>query len=248
MKRRGLTLLELLVVLAILVSLATIIVPVIGHLGRKSQELATRENLLRLQDLISNQYWADMGELPRPLLDTAGKDPKGRARSNTPQLRYLFVNPDTEEPTKTTGATLLAKRHWNGPYVRHGGARYQIDNAVDPVTLFPRGFTDSYGLGDETGTPALPGDPTILDAWGRPVVIQVPTTSGFTDNWKYARLVSAGADGVIETQLNVRMPDLTALPSGGGATALESYTGRGDDVLIFLFRHDEYGEGNVNLE
>lgn len=239
MRRRGLTLLELLVVLTILIALATIVVPVISTFGRKSQDVATRENLLRLQDLLVNQYWPDMGELPRPKNLTGPP-----VRLDRPQLRYLFVNPDTEDTSKTTGATLLSTRRWNGPYVRHTGARYQIDNSSDTVVKWPRGFIADYGLGDDTG---IQGDPAILDAWGRPIVIQVPST-GASDDWKYARLVSAGPDGVIETQVNVRMPDDSPLPTYAAGGSLETYTGRGDDILIFLFRHDEFGPDFLKLE
>jgi prepilin-type N-terminal cleavage/methylation domain-containing protein len=229
MRRRGLTLLELLVVLVILISLATIVVPVIGTFGRKSQQVATRENLLQLQDLLMNRYMADMGELPRP--GTAGI---AAGRPNHPQLRYLFVNPDNEDIAPTSGATLLSSRHWQAPYVRHAGARYRLDTANN--------FTTAYGLADvmTTDTPpviSVPGDPTVLDAWGRPIVIQEPSTHGeltpdATDK-TYARLVSAGANGKIDTSPTVRMPNAAQ---------------RGDDVVIFLFRHDEYGEDFLKLE
>jgi prepilin-type N-terminal cleavage/methylation domain-containing protein len=245
MKRRGLTLLELLVVLAILISLATIVVPVIGTFGRKSQQVATRENLLRLQELLVNQYWADMGELPRP-----GVKGLADGRKNHPQLRYLFVNPDspTEEVAKTAGATLLSARHWNGPYVRHAGARYQVhtegkDDGISPT------FTPDYGLGDDsTTTPSRQGDPTILDAWGRPIVLQQPYETGTlyspsaTDK-TYARLVSAGPNGKIDSRLNVLMPKDTV--NADGTCPADS---RGDDIVVFLFRHDEFGEGTIKLD
>jgi prepilin-type N-terminal cleavage/methylation domain-containing protein len=235
MRRRGLTLLELLVVLTILISLATIIVPVIGTFGRKSQQTATRENLLRIQELLVNQYRADMqddagrGEMPRPNLV---KFPSS-GRQNHPQLRYLFVNPDTEDITATTGTTLLSTRHWNGPYVRLAGARYQLDAANN--------FTNAYGLGDvTTGTPPVitsPGDPTILDAWGRPIVIQEPSTHGeFTPDATdktYTRLISAGPNGKIDTLPTVLMPNKAD---------------RGDDVVIFVFRDDKYGDDFLKLE
>jgi prepilin-type N-terminal cleavage/methylation domain-containing protein len=231
MKRRGLTLLELLVVLAILVSLATIIVPVIGTFGRKSQEVATRENLLRLQELLVNQYRADMGELPRPNLTLFASS----GRVNHPQLRYLFVNPDTENITRLEGTTILSARQWKGPYVRHGGARYQKDTIATPGEgQVDRKFTEAYGLGDTT---ANQGDPTVLDAWGRPIVLQEPSTgtlySPSTTDKTYTRLVSAGPNGIIDTPLDVLMP---------------TENQRKDDVIIFLFRHDEYGEGTVSLD
>lgn len=236
MKRRGLTLLELLVVLTILISLSTIIVPMIGSFGRKSQVVATRENLFRLQELICNRYLADMGELPRPKLDGSGKDPLGVSRVNHPQLRYLFVNPDTEDITTIQESNrLMSQRRWQGPYVRHGGARYQQVDA--------KGFLANYGIGDvfEGDPPQITtrGDPAILDAWGRPIVLQEPDdgAAGTTNDKKYARLVSAGPNGIIDTPLTVLMPDDT-----------NTATGRGDDIIVFLFRHDDYGEENPTLE
>ncbi len=228
MKRRGLTLLELLVVLAILIALATLVTPVISTLGRKSQQVSTRENLLRLQELILNRYIPDMGELPRPSTITAD-------RLDHPQLRYLFINPDTEDIAKTTGATILSSRRWQGPYLTHGGARYTVDDGgtVD------RNFITRYGLGDVVatdGTYTRHGDPTVLDAWGRPIVIQEPpgnvtipvngtdtTVAGKT----CARLVSAGANGILDTDYTIGMPTATQ---------------RGDDILVFLYRHDLYSD------
>jgi len=220
MARRGLTLLELLVVLTILIALATIVVPTITTFGRKSQEVAPRENLLRLQDLLVNQYYADMQELPRPNLTVSSN------RTDHPQLRYLFVNPDTESIAKTPNATLLSTRRWQGPYIRHGGTRYQVDTA--------NGFTTTYGVGDNDTT-GVRGDPAILDAWGRPIVIQEPNdgNAGTTDDKTYTRLLSAGPNGVIDTPLTVTMANNTT---------------RGDDVLIYLFRHDEYGADFLKLE
>jgi len=211
-------------VLLILIALATIIVPTIGTFGSKSQHVTTRENLLRLQELLDDRYLADMNELPRPS-DLVGPP----VRQNHPQLRYLFVNPDTEDITKTPGATLLSVRKWNGPYVKHGGARYQIDAA--------KNFTEAYGLGDAVGPPVVRGDPAVLDAWGRPIVIQEPDVSGgyapTAEERTYTRLVSAGPDGVIDTPLTVLMP-----------TDVQ----RDDDILVFLFRHDEFGEDFLSLE
>jgi len=247
MKRRGLTLLELLVVLAILISLATIVVPVVSNFGRQSQQVATRENLLRLQELLVNQYMADMksasgsGELPRPNL---AKFPSS-TRKNHPQLRYLFVNPDTEDVSQAAGTTLLSPRQWKGPYVRHAGARYVLD-AVGH-------FTEAYGVGDvwNTATPPVlttSGDPTVLDAWGRPIVIQEPNTTSTpyapdAVDKTYARLVSAGPNGIIDTPETVRMP--TNKVNADGSYPEDS---RGDDIVIFLFRHDEYGNESLKLE
>ncbi len=235
---RGLTLLELLIVMTILVALGTIIVPTMGYLGRRSQSLAARENLYRLQDLIVNRYWSDMGELPRPAVDVDGNviEPD---RLDHPQLRYLFVNPDRAADTNDPfiyqkSVNMLSGRTWQGPYLSHTGARYTVtDTGTDGSGT---GFTDRYGLDD---------DPAVLDAWGRPIVLQLPDQNAddlpnelgeFTEDQirrLHARLVSAGPNGRIETPTNVLMPEADQ---------------RGDDIVVFLFRHDEYGPDFLNLE
>ena len=257
MKRPGLTLLELLVVLTILVALATLIVPQLSYLGQGSQKVSTRENLLRLQELLVNRYVPDMGgtsplpnsglpanlasNLPWPnMAVTATLDLASTARVSHPQLRYLFVNPDTETPSQSTTATFLSTRRWQGPYITHNGARY--GQAGSASANYANNFTTNYGIADVVSTSSSgvttitsPGDPTVVDAWGNPIVIQLPNTSA-ADDWTYARLVSAGPNGVIDTPENVRMPDNTT-----------SATGRGDDVIMFLFRDDQYGSGTPTL-
>lgn len=242
-RRSGLTLLELLIVMTILVALGTLVIPTMGYLGRRSQALAARENLYRLQELIVNRYWADMGELPRPAVDDQGNviDPPGGGdvRFDHPQLRYLFVNPDRaadgDDPFLfERSPRLLSGRTWQGPYLSHSGARYQMtDTEADGTGT---GFTRRYG---ETG------DPTVLDAWGRPIVLQLPEgVSGdfpaeMTEAERrrirrlHTRLVSAGPSGRLNTPPDVLMP-----------TELE----RGDDVVLFLFRYDEEGPDFLTLE
>jgi prepilin-type N-terminal cleavage/methylation domain-containing protein len=231
-RRCGLTLLELLIVLTILVALSTLIVPTMGYLGRRSQRLAARENLYRLQNLIVNRYWTDMGELPRPMIDLDGTvlEPD---RIDHPQLRYLFVNPDrAADPNDPfiyeKSPSLLSGRTWQGPYVSHSGARYTVNPAL--------AFDSLYGLD---------GDPAVLDAWGRPIVLQLPTeiptglNAGDDDaqilriQRLHTRLVSAGPNGRIETPIDQLMP---------------AAVDRGDDVVVFLFRHDEDGDGFLTLE
>ena len=98
---------------------------------------------------------------------------------------------------------------WRGPYVAPSGAQYAIN--------VPMGFTSDYGKD---------GDPGVSDAWGRPIVIQIPTHDSVPD-WQYARLVSAGPDGKIDTPLNVQSP---------------SDANRNDDILLFLLLTDRHGQ------
>ena len=66
-RRRGLTLLELFVVLLILIALATLAVPLIGNLVGDSRGDVTRQSLIEVRNVIANMYWEDMGKtLPRP--------------------------------------------------------------------------------------------------------------------------------------------------------------------------------------
>lgn len=64
-------------------------------------------------------------------------------------------------------------------------------------------------------------------------MIQVPTTGvGSEPGVNFVRLVSAGPDGVINTPENVAMPTTTE---------------RGDDIILFLFHDDPYGQGVPKL-
>ena len=261
MRRRGLTLLELVVVLTILVALATLIVPNISFLGQKSQAVTTQESMQRLQDLLVNRCtfptWAARPTRPRrairtqtPIsatmsaiswpasttanvavdLSTASLSSSSSAsleRNPThPQLRYLYVNPDTETMTWTAGATILTPRRWQGPYLEHTGGTYVVSSGTGTSAT----FTAEYGQ---------TGDPSPLDGWGRPIVIQVPTGADPVTGEpgvNYARIVSAGPNGVVDTPEDVTMP-----------TPDNSATGRGDDVILFLFHNDLYGSGVPSL-
>ncbi len=230
--RAGLTLLELLVVLVILLALGTLLIPTLGWMGNQSQQVATRESMLRLRELLVNQYIPDMGELPRPRLELTTGGTSGRM--NHPQLVYLFVNPDFHENGNPADdfsgpTTMLSGRRWQGPYPLHTGMKYFVTHTTEN----PTGFTNRYGMGDPV---TRVGDPTIIDAWGNPIVIQEPDLDGdgvISDiERRHTRLVSAGRNGRLETPPDVLMP---------------TQEERGDDVVLFLFRHDEFGDEFLTL-
>jgi type II secretory pathway pseudopilin PulG len=236
-----LTLLELLIVLTILVALGTLIVPTISYLGKRSQRLATRENLCRIQELIVDRYLVDMEELPRPVVDPTSGDvlepgSVSGNRANHPQLRYLFVNPDmtydSDDYNDQNKGEILSVRSWKGPYLLHTGGNFDFDDAD----------ADNFGV-----IYGEPGDPVILDAWGHPIVLQQPTETpaGYTDpddilriQKMHVRLVSAGPDGELDTPPEALRPDDTSVAG----------VGRDDDLVVFLFRHDEYGDEYLGLE
>jgi prepilin-type N-terminal cleavage/methylation domain-containing protein len=164
--RDGLTLIELLIVLLILVALAGMVVPMVAEVSSNTQKQTTDTNLVQLRDTIMNSYRPDMNkQLPRP--DTAFAPP----RQAKPQLRYLFVNPKTE--TLLRQHDPVYRLGWRGPYLLQSTGQYSVNLAA--------GFTLDYGEN---------GDPTVIDGWGRPIVIYEAAGQAW--------LISAGPDGFLE--------------------------------------------------
>lgn len=237
-RRRGLTLLELVITLVILLALSTMVIPVLSWIGQRSQAVATQDNLVRLREVLVNRYYPDMGELPRPRAElTSGG---AATRLNHPQLVYLFVNPDKHEDALGTvndfdvATNMLAGRRWQGPYVTHSGSEYFVTDS-DADLAAGTNYTARYGAGDAV---TRVGDPTVIDAWGNPIVVQEPDAdaSGGAPTRQermHARLVSPGLNGIVDVPPDVLMPTLAE---------------RGDDLVLYLFRHDEFGDGHLTME
>jgi prepilin-type N-terminal cleavage/methylation domain-containing protein len=180
--RYGLTLLELVIVLAILVALAGIVTVLGSNLLADSREDVTRQSLHEIRNVIANMYWDDMGEeLPKG----------GRVY---PQLCFLLMNPDTYQDGSGNQQTFdpTYRRGWRGPYFTpQQGSTYQIDA--------DHGFSNYYGEN---------GDPAILDGWGNPIVIQNPTHDLADAIMEDVRLVSAGGNGIIDIDRQAPSIDL----------------------------------------
>ena len=71
-KAGGFTLLELMIVIAIIGILATIAQPAFKNAGVKAREAALKENLFNLRSVI-DQYYADNGKYPDALSDLVDK-------------------------------------------------------------------------------------------------------------------------------------------------------------------------------
>jgi type II secretory pathway pseudopilin PulG len=110
------------------------------------------------------------------------------------QLSDLFIRPDAIAPFEP--AIGLG---WHGPYLRTSTGNYDINPGM--------GFTAAYGS---------PGEPAVLDAWGEPVVLQLPDPD---DSGLHARLVSAGPDHEIQTPPDLLYPSKAACE---------------DDVVLYL--------------
>ena len=190
-KARGLTLVELLIVLAVVAAVAGVASTIFssgvqvrgsGDTAQSLEEVATLSTLREVAEALTGTsvddggYRADVGILPS-------------------RLGGLFLNIDGEplyDPAR--------KRGWRGAYL------------IGPA--------NNYGTFLEVGDnfpntpPARLDDPTVLDGWGKPLLLQQPDTQD-------ARLVSAGSDSILDTDPSSPVD-----------------TDRGDDIVLFLLSSD----------
>lgn len=213
--RRGLTLLELVVVVAILAILIGFIVPVADYAINESKRKVTNANLVLIRDAI-------MGTQDKPgFLQDTGRLPI--------TLGELFVQP-TNVPAWNRDTGL----GWRGPYVVPQG-QYLVNPAANFFVYSP-GSSGYPGTGYGTNS-----DPAVLDGWQRPIVLQVPNQSMSAGTYStalaadlaFARLVSAGQNGIIDTDPNYLDSNGNPYPPPQpGSNA------RIDDIILFLSRQD----------
>lgn len=198
---RAFTLLELVVVVAILVVLAGVAVIRGGAIREDANKTTTMVTLTSARNAITGTpgdpgFREDVGQIPG-------------------SIEELFILPnvtisDAQHPAKPVLPFEPSTGHgWNGPYISRPTGVYKSDLAA--------GFLVDYGTD---------GAPAILDAWHRPLILQIPTTPGLSleDRVGFSRLVSAGADGIVNTSPAAQSPDITK----------EAETG--DDLVLYLFR------------
>jgi prepilin-type N-terminal cleavage/methylation domain-containing protein len=186
-QHRGLTLLELVVVLSILAILAAMLVPMLISSIDTSQRQVTMSSMRNLHELIVNRYMLDMrgqvvGSVP------IAKGLPGSISTTYPQLKHLFVSPTTSAFDPNTG------RGWRGPYLLSGSGKYP---GLNVETATARGFNSDFGVA---------GDDAPLDGWGNPVIIATSAHTSylnvinpFADSTILGYLVSAGPDQDLHT-------------------------------------------------
>ncbi|HWC89214.1 MAG TPA: prepilin-type N-terminal cleavage/methylation domain-containing protein, partial [Pirellulales bacterium] len=198
-RRGGLTLVELVVVLVILVALASMIIPHADTAAEQARIDATNETLRRLRDVIVNNYMPDTKGAAFTGTTFGGTSgdasvnfdglPRMGSLNMPPQIAALFLAPGLQQYNTTTHFG------WHGPYLTSSTAVFPGGN---PTTAAARGFLPSSGTSGAFGSAAsgttYAGDPTVLDAWGNPVVM-VPIQDTSYGQYYYA-LVSAGPTGV----------------------------------------------------
>lgn len=193
--RRGLTLLELVMVVSILAVLTAMIVPGMNSQNEETRAAVARKSLQDLRDTLANRYFVDMADLPRP---NAADTTRLTAAGNIPQLHFLFFNPRSYVSTATPQYSSLndydasTRVGWNGPYVMTTPGRYPTvterrfpKDPNDTRTWEDCGFTTAYGS---------VGDQTLMDPWGSPYVVIFIDRAHNSVNVREFYVVSAGPD------------------------------------------------------
>lgn len=240
----GFTLLELTVVLVILAALAALVVPMVGDQQETNATVTNNASLTALRDSIIGNAGG-----PGLYADVRYAFPSGYD-SDDLRVSHLFWNrlDGTNTNPVIQPYALETRKGWRGPYLRGGAPVLNV--RPDAFNIFPAS-TDRRFDGDTTfavrgffpgGTTLYGslGEPAIGDAWGNPVVLQIPSNDpngvAFTTPeaaWKYARIVSAGPNGVLNTVINnVHLQALAGKQLDNSAPA------RDDDVVIYLNRAD----------
>ena len=189
--KAGLTLVELMVVAAILVIVSGALIPIMsGHLSYGRDKTA-RASLNTIRDAIMGTsdtpgYLGDTGRLPATLND-------------------LFVKPAAVPPFDRESGI-----GWRGPYLLNGTGQYTITSSFAPYVN------------------TSPPDTIVLDPWGNPFVLQRSTVGTPAVNDVFARLISAGPNGRIDT------------PQDFSGTPYPPPSERGDDIVLFINRSDTY--------
>lgn len=284
------TLVELCLVIAILSALAVFAVTRVGAVGERARIVATEADLRRVAAAWMDPdsgYLADMKTIPGFSLaylrlanllvatnlfgEVAGDAGAQRGiRVDDGRWRSRYLAP----PREFVAWSEVSRRGWRGPYLKHPAAVFPSAEAVrfaGDASFGARGFFPEVTnlrvpveiARGEGGCSAygFPGEPAVNDAWGNPLVLQVPPAQAFEEGvtnvtdetrFRYARLVSAGPNGRLETpcfHLNDtndwraadanwqsarfrRLVRQAGLIDGGDRQA------RGDDLVLFLERND----------
>jgi hypothetical protein len=220
--RLGLTLVELVVVLAVLVAVAGLVIPRLTSVTEESKRQATLVTMGRLRDVLMGTpgmpgYFQDMELSP-----IGGFYPTGSSFNQDVYLEDLYWNPaaigGTSAPNNLYTSTFdpTIKLGWRGPYLTNSAGTLSSALAQYPTSrgrIWPSPPSDS--------------PPAVLDGWGNPIIIQWPQGNGITSaqTAAYVRLVSAGRNGVFDSPLTVA--DLTTMWLNASSTGY-------DDVVLYL--------------
>jgi len=221
--QKGMTLIELTVVLLILVALAGLAIPYVGGTNRMAYCEATDASMQAIKTAIMGG-----GVNSGFYTDLLGKYPRNKFNVDEYNLRLLYEIGGWRAYNPKTAVG------WRGPYLMSG-------------SKIPSGLNDSF---KDVYNHSTASDKVVhvdmtadngshpIDAWGRPIIIQVPYDSSGVANLDYARLVSAGAGSGIspsDASIDTKIEYSTTFPDAAD---------RGDDRVLYLKMPDPLVGGN----
>ena len=210
---------------------------------------------LRVANLLAPTNW--VGTADR-WIDDDGRRLRSAGFANTKGA----VNPDAvyADFAVFTNRDAVANRGWRGPYLakyrptensvasRRGEYPRRDDRRRDGDRTFAeRGFFRSSSPVSPYG---VPGEAAAGDPWGNPYILQVPPAEAFekpsetseADRFRYARLVSAGPDGVLSTPCFDCHDAASRRDCRLAGRRRDGVAPRGDDLVLFLSRADAYAD------
>lgn len=179
------TLLELVLVVAVMAILAGMVVPLLGGVTDTAQNDGTEASLSELRDVIMGReglpgFRADAGRMPT-------------------RLGELFV-----QPADLGAFNPQTRRGWRGPYIMNATRIYADPvpsaNAANPASGY-------YGLAGDPAVADAWFRPIVLQTPADP-------NYDAETNARYVRLISAGPDGVITTSPVLLYPPRPEIDGG----------------------------------
>lgn len=237
--QRGMTLIELSVVLMILVALAGLAAPYVGGIGSTASCQTTDATMHAVKEAImggtagAGFYGDTLGEYP--------KATKGQTTADY-TLNYLFTKPAPwDEYNAKTGVG------WRGPYLQSGGV-LSLEDIVNLDSSFDAYNATTNPNGKAHINHRVNTVTQVFDAWHRPIILQIPydtSTTPPTAHPEYARLISAGptfSGSAIDTKIQY---DSTFVDGNGVHHPLPDALDRNDDRVIYLKMPDPLPGGNT---
>ena len=219
--QRGMTLLELTVVLLVLIALAGLVMPYVGGIGSTAMCQTTDATMQTVKEAIMGGkggagFYGDM----------LGKYPKA-TKSTTADysLTHLFSAPTDASWGSMVSYNAKTGVGWRGPYLMSGTTL-----SVPTGSHF---ITAAYAHAQDNGQSG------VNDAWGRPLVLQVPNQTSCdnltgrtgTKVGECVRLVSAGPGsglGVSDADIDTPIDD-----DSSTASTIEARRSN-DDRMLYL--------------
>ena len=214
--QKGMTLIELTVVLLILIGLAGLALPYMGGTSSKALCDATDVSMANIKKVIMDRYY----------IDTLGYFPVSKTGSTVGtdfSLHYLF------DKNGWSTFDIDSQVGWRGPYLQNS-LILDTNNVNQLSTNFKDTKFTNFALDD--------GHAVVLDGWGRPFVMQVVSQADCGNEWDItsnesycARLVSAGRG----SGLGLSNADIdTYIVDDPLTTTIDEGHLAGDDRILYL--------------